>query len=94
MTDRFIEFMTQRTDNGELICGFKDIHTDKWYYTKDSINARACVALLNQIHKENTELKEEIKKLDTFKKILEYTEKDAGERADWQAYCEKEFEGL
>ena len=43
---------------------------------------------------ENEQLKEEIKKLNTFKKILDYAEKEMNERADWQAYCEKEFEGL
>jgi len=47
-----------------------------------------------QLKQENGRLKGEIKKLETFKKILDYAEKDMGERADWQAYCEKEFEGL
>lgn len=47
-----------------------------------------------QLKQENGRLKGEVKKLETFKKILDYAEKDMGERADWQAYCEKEFEGL
>ena len=40
------------------------------------------------------ELEEELRNLQTFKKVLEFAEKDMEERADWQAYCEKEFEGL
>lgn len=53
-----------------------------------------------KLEKENEELKEQIKeleqeieKLDTFKKILDYAEKDS-DKVDWQSYCEKEFEGL
>ena len=53
-----------------------------------------------ELKKENEQLKErikeleqEIEKLDTFKKILEYVEKDS-DRVDWQSYCEKEFGGL
>ena len=49
---------------------------------------------LNGLSEENRQLKSEIKKLDTFKKILDFAEKDMDERADWQAYCEKEFGGL
>ena len=55
---------------------------------------------LNKLWNENEQLKErikeleqEIEKLDTFKKILEYAENDS-DRVDWQSYCEKEFEGL
>lgn len=55
---------------------------------------------LNKLWNENEQLKErikeleqEIEKLDTFKKILDYAEKDS-DRVDWQSYCEKEFEGL
>ena len=47
-----------------------------------------------RLEKENEQLKQEIKKLETFKKILDYAEKDMEERVDWQSYCEKEFEGL
>ena len=50
--------------------------------------------LLNEQDERITELEKEVDKLQTFKKILEYAEKDMEERADWQAYCEKEFEGL
>ena len=39
------------------------------------------------------ELRVEVKELETFKKILEFAEKDKEERADWQSYCEKEFGG-
>lgn len=49
---------------------------------------------LNKLYDENEQLKQEIKKLETFKKILDYAEKDMEERVDWQSYCEKEFEGL
>ena len=49
--------MTQRTDDGELICGFKDIIDDKWYYTNDRKNAKAIVDLLNNLHEENRSLK-------------------------------------
>lgn len=55
---------------------------------------------INQLEKENEQLKQrikeleqEIEKLDTFKKILEYAEKES-DRVDWQSYCEKEFEGF
>lgn len=62
-------------------------------------NSKIC-DLLNELSDENEQLKErikeleqEIEKLDTFKKILEYAENDS-DRVDWQSYCEKEFEGL
>lgn len=64
-----------------------------WVYN-NHLEADAVNNLLNAYYGENQTLKEEIKKLDTFKKILDYAEKDMAERADWQAYCEKEFEGL
>ena len=50
--------------------------------------------ILNQQETRIKELQEELQNLQTFKKVLEYAEKDMGERADWQAYNEKEFEGL
>ena len=49
---------------------------------------------LNQQENKIKELQEELQNLQTFKKILEYAEKDMKERADWQAYNEKEFGGL
>lgn len=39
-------------------------------------------------------LVEELDKVQLYKRILDYAEKDMAESADWQAYCEKEFEGL
>lgn len=50
--------------------------------------------ILNQQENKIKELQEELQNLQTFKKVLEYAEKDMGERADWQAYNEKDFEGL
>lgn len=49
---------------------------------------------LNEQDAEIKRLEDELQNLQTFKKILEYAEKDMEERADWQAYCEKEFGGL
>ena len=49
---------------------------------------------LNQQENRIKELQEELQNLQTFKKVLEYAEKDMKERADWQAYNEKEFKGL
>lgn len=50
--------------------------------------------ILNQKENRIKELQEELQNLQTFKKVLEYAEKDMEERADWQAYNEKEFKGL
>ena len=65
----------------------------------DCLEAEEIVDLLNCLNDENEQLKQrikeleqEIEKLDTFKKILEYAEKES-DRVDWQSYCEKEFEG-
>lgn len=52
------------------------------------------IDFVEDICNENEQLKQEIKKLETFKKVLDYAEKDMEERVDWQSYCEKEFEGL
>ena len=66
----------------------------------DCLEAEEIVDLLNCLNDENEQLKQrikeleqEIEKLDTFKKILEYAEKES-DRVDWQSYCEKEFEGF
>ena len=50
---RFIEFKVTSSDDGELINGFKDIKTNKYYYTKDSKNAKAIIELLNTLLNEN-----------------------------------------
>ena len=75
MTKRFIEFMTQNTDDGELNCGFKDIHTEEWYHTKDRVNAKKCIDILselvtncNSLKNENEELKKENQE---FKSLLD-----------------------
>ena len=49
---------------------------------------------LNQQENKIKELQAELQNLQTFKKLLESAEKSMEERADWQAYNEKEFEGL
>lgn len=54
---RFIEFMTQNSDDGELNCGFCDIVENEWYHTKDRINSKKCVDLLNNLSDENEQLK-------------------------------------
>ena len=66
----------------------------------DCLEAEEIVDLLNCLNDKNEQLKQrikeleqEIEKLDTFKKILEYAEKES-DRVDWQSYCEKEFEGF
>lgn len=66
----------------------------------DCLEAEEIVDLLNCLNDENEQLKQrikeleqEIEKLDIFKKILEYAEKES-DRVDWQSYCEKEFEGF
>lgn len=66
---RFIEFSTQNTDDGELNNGFNDIKTGEWYYTKDSENSKSICELLNTLHEENEQLKEENK--DSHKKEVE-----------------------
>lgn len=68
-------------------------HLEKALQDNVDLNNSKNIAIA-ELQTENKKLKEEIKKLDTFKKILDYAEKDMAERADWQAYCEKEFEGL
>jgi AAA15 family ATPase/GTPase len=60
---RFIEFSTQNTDNGEINNGFYDIETEGWFYTKDSVNARKIVELLNELNEENQTLRAFIKRL-------------------------------
>ena len=50
--------------------------------------------ILNQQENRIKELQAELQNLQTFKKLLESAEKSMEERADWQAYNEKEFEGL
>ena len=50
--------------------------------------------ILNQQEARIKELQKELQNLQTLKKLLEFAEKDMEERADWQAYNEKEFEGL
>ena len=58
MTDRFIEFETQNTDNGEINTGFNDISTGEWYYTKDSENAKKICRLLNKLYEDNIRVKQ------------------------------------
>lgn len=58
------------------------------------IEAEGLCDRLNEQDERIKELEQELQNLQTFKKILEFAEKDMEERADWQAYCEKEFEGL
>ena len=58
--ERFIEFATQNTDNGEINNGFQDIKTGEWYYSKDSENAKKICGLLNELHEENQQLKEDV----------------------------------
>ena len=58
------------------------------------IDKKEMVCLLNEQEAEIKRLEDELQNLQTFKKVLEFAEKDMEERADWQAYCEKEFEGL
>ena len=50
---RFIEFKVTSNDDSEPICGFNDLKTNKYYYTKDSKNAKAIIELLNTLLNEN-----------------------------------------
>ena len=71
MTDeRFVEFATQSTDNGEINNGFYDIKTGEWYYTKNSENAKKICELLNELHEENQRLQKENKELEKFKHFI------------------------
>ena len=63
-------------------------------YLSDEERANNLCDLLNEQDAEIKRLEDELQNLQTFKKILEFAEKDMEERADWQAYCEKEFGGL
>ena len=58
MTDRFIEFETQNTDNGEINTGFNDISNGEWYYTKDSENAKKICRILNNLYEDNIRVKQ------------------------------------
>ena len=86
--------MTGKRFTIEEKCRIRDNTTSHLMNIANNVDTKIVCDLLNELHEENQQLKQEIKELDTFKKILEYAEKDNEERADWQAYCEKEFEGL
>lgn len=75
-------FICDRLDNDKTIA---EVHSD---------NVNQLCDLLNEQDAEIKRLEDELQNLQTFKKILEFAEKDMEERADWQAYCEKEFGGL
>ena len=55
---RFIEFMTQSSDDGEINYGFRDIIGEEWYYTKDRVTGKKIVDLLNEMYEENQQLQE------------------------------------
>ena len=57
---RFIEFNVTTNDDSEILCGFKDTQTDKYYYTKDIKNAKESIILLNELSDENIKLKKQI----------------------------------
>ena len=79
------------TDNGsnEDVCLVDNVTGKEFESDFDEI-----VDLVNEQEAEIKRLEDELQNLQTFKKVLEFAEKDMEERADWQAYCEKEFEGL
>lgn len=62
-------------------------HTDRPLRNDELVN------LLNNQNKRIIELEDELEKLQTFKKILEYGEKSV-DNGEWERYIEKEFKGL
>lgn len=76
--ERFIEFATQNTDDGEINNGFQDIKTGEWYYTKDSENAKKICGLLNGLQQRNKRFEEKIQRERTsFRKTHERWSKEA-----------------
>lgn len=97
MTKRYSYFKSELTD---LFVIIDELHKETFSGIDDEYNCSRIVRKLNTLIDENKQLKQrikeleqEIEKLDTFKKILEYAEKES-DRVDWQSYCEKEFEGF
>ena len=72
------------SDIGEYV---DENHTDRPLRNDEVVN------LLNNQNKRIIELEEELEKLQTFKKILEYGEKSV-DNGEWERYIEKEFKGL
>ena len=83
--DRLCELLNSLNDENEQL---------KYTLSAYMVDLNNCKGKCSTLEIENEQLKKEIKKLETFKKILDYAEKDMEERVDWQSYCEKEFEGL
>lgn len=81
----------------EIFKWYKDYYGETILDTRMGWNDNNKISKLEkekeQLKQRIKELEQEIEKLDTFKKILEYAENDS-DRVDWQSYCEKEFEGL
>lgn len=69
---RFIEFMTQNSDDGKLNHGFEDMVREEWYHTKDEITAKKCVDLLNEQEETINELKQRNQR--QYKRLKELTE--------------------
>ncbi len=72
------------SDIGEYV---DENHTDRPLRNDEIVN------LLNNQNKRIIELEEELEKLQTFKKILEYGEKSV-DNGEWERYIEKEFKEL
>ena len=72
------------SDIGEYV---DENHTDRPLRNDEVVN------LLNNQNKRIIELEDELEKLQTFKKILEYGEKSV-DNGEWERYIEKEFKGL
>ena len=69
------------SDIGEYV---DENHTDRPLRNDEVVN------LLNNQNKRIIELEDELEKLQTFKKILEYGEKSV-DNGEWERYIEKEF---
>lgn len=72
------------SDIGEYV---DENHTDRPLRNDEVVN------LLNNQNKRIIELEDELEKLQTFKKILEYGEKSV-DNGEWERYIEKEFKEL
>ena len=57
---RFIKFNITANDDYTIQNGVKDSVTGEWYHTIDNENAKRLCGLLNNLHEENKEFKEEL----------------------------------
>ena len=54
---RFVKFNITANDDYTIHNGVKDTETGEWYHTTDNQNAKKLCEFLNELHKENKELR-------------------------------------